>query len=264
MNKIVWQVISHMPKSTPGTLDNTMDALNMALSKVKYQYKKQGKSYDESKIKILNYGCGKGEENIWLLTNSKCQLTMIDNDEVLINDLDQKITKYNLSDRCEIILDDNDFTSCNELPFSKNSFDIIWTEGAVRFKDFDIIIKMFKKYLKPGGVIVISDYILKDLNMPLELKRYFEQFYPEINTIDNNIAIAENNGLKVNATFIVPDEAWWKYYLAPLREITRELNIEYQMDPDKRKIIEELTLDMTMRDKYKGYYDYAFYILQKK
>lgn len=260
MNKLFWQVLEHMPKTSPGLPNNTIDALNMALAKVKYQYKKQGKSYNESKIKILNYGCGKGEENIWLLSNFKGELSCIDSDEACVNYLDERIEKLGLSDRCNIILNDN---GMEDLPFSKNHFDIIWQEGSMNDSDFDTRIKMFKKFLKPGGVIVISDYIVTDLSMPLELIRYFENFYPAITTIDNNIDVIEENGLKVNATFIVPDEAWWKYYLAPMREITRDLSIKYQMDMDKRKLIDEITLDMTMRDKYKKYYAYAFYVIQK-
>lgn len=262
MKKIIEQINKAKLKDSPGLKENTVNALNIALSKIKYQYRKNELSYDEAKIKVLNVGSGKGLENLWILENSNVELSALDAHEPYLLELESIIKKNGFSKRLKTYLDD-----VSSMPFKKNSFDIIWCEGSIYNLGFERGIKEFKKYLKPKGVIVVADYILKEdgkaKKIPLELKRYFEGFHPSIESHENNIIAAENAGYKLSATFNVSEEAWWKNYLSIIREECKNIEFNNQTNIEIKKDLKEIMIDLDMHEKYKDYYDYAFYILQK-
>lgn len=259
MNRLLWQIEENLPKSAPGVKENTIDAINLCLTKLKYQYKKAGKGYDESKLKVLSIGSGKGQENIWMLQEFKFNLMCLDAHEPYLDLLYKECEKEGLEDRIELYCED-----MNDLPFKKGNFDIIICEGSINLVGFKNGVSYFKKFLKPGGMLVVSDYNLSVTSFPKELSRYFETFAPDINLLDERIKWCESEGLKVHATIKVPDEGWWKNYLSPMRAKSNELLEEYSMDQDKIKTIKEILLDLNMREKYKEYYEFNFIIMQKK
>lgn len=44
-----------------------------------------------------------------------------------------------------------------ELPFSANTFDIIWSEGAIFIIGFEQGLREWKPFLKLGGYLVLSE-----------------------------------------------------------------------------------------------------------
>lgn len=202
MNRLLWQIEECLPKTAPGVKENTIDSINLCLTKLKYQYKKAGKSFDESKLKVLNIGSGKGLENIWMLEEFKFNLVCLDAHEPYLDELYKLCEINGLEDRIELYCED-----MNDLPFKKGSFDIIICEGSINLLGFRNGVSYFKKFLKPGGMIVVSDYNLTKTDLPKELKRYFETFAPDISLLDEKTKWCESEGLKVHATLKVPDEA---------------------------------------------------------
>lgn len=259
MNRLLWQIEESLPKTAPGVKENTIDAINLCLAKLKYQYKKNSKSYDEAKLRVLNIGSGKGLETIWMLQEFKFAVAALDAHEPYLDALYSLCEKEGFEDRIELYCED-----MNDLPFKKGFFDIIICEGSINLVGFKNGVSYFKKFLKPGGMLVVSDYNLTKTDMPKELTRYFETFAPDINLLEDRVKWCESEGLKVHATLKVPDEAWWKNYLSPMRAKSNELLQEYEMDQDKLKLINELLLDLNMREKYKEYYEFNFIIMQKK
>ncbi|GAM56739.1 probable transcription regulator [Vibrio ishigakensis] len=44
-----------------------------------------------------------------------------------------------------------------DLPFEEDSFDVLWSEGAVYNIGFETGIRDWRKYLKSGGTLVVSE-----------------------------------------------------------------------------------------------------------
>jgi SAM-dependent methyltransferase len=66
--------------------------------------------------------------------------------------LEQRSEKTGLKDKISLLE-----KSMDELPFEKESLDLIWSEGAIYNIGFENGIKNWKKFLKPGGYLVVSE-----------------------------------------------------------------------------------------------------------
>ena len=78
------------------------------------------------KTKILDIGCGTGGQTLILANNTAAQITAVDMLPQFLETLMKKAKENNLLDRItakEMLMDN--------LTFDKNSFDVIWSEGAI-------------------------------------------------------------------------------------------------------------------------------------
>lgn len=246
MNKLLWKLQMNIERQSPGGDRFTLNAL----SKLKLKKNQE--------VKILNIGCGKGFETICLAKNINGQVYAVDAHEPYLEELVKSVEKAKLDDKVNIFLDD-----MNELPFSKNFFDVIWIEGSIHIVGFEEGINKFKKFLKPDGFMVISDYIWNKKGAPLELINYFNDFYPTMNTLEYNNLIAELNNYKVVDSYTLEENAWWENYFKPLRVQIQKLTLEHLFDANARKLFESRLKEINLREKYREYYGFAFYILKK-
>lgn len=101
--------------------------------------KRQGPGSEEATVKALNFidgitkdtmiadlGCGTGCQTIYLANNTPAQITALDIAPESIEKLNNTIAQKNLGNRVKAITG-----SMHNLPFEKNSLDIIWSEGAI-------------------------------------------------------------------------------------------------------------------------------------
>lgn len=101
--------------------------------------KRQGPGSEEATVKALNFidgitkdtmiadlGCGTGCQTIYLANNTPAQITALDIGPESIEKLNNTIAQKNLGNRVKAITG-----SMDNLPFEKNSLDIIWSEGAI-------------------------------------------------------------------------------------------------------------------------------------
>jgi len=61
--------------------------------------------------------------------------------------------------------------SIDALPFASGELDLIWSEGAIYNIGFENGIAQWRRYLKPGGVLVVSEIIWTTGTRPLKIQR---------------------------------------------------------------------------------------------
>jgi SAM-dependent methyltransferase len=65
------------------------------------------------------------------------------------------------------------------LPFEKEQFDLIWSEGAIFIMGFEKGLRAWKSLIRKGGFIVVSDAVRFEADPPVELMLYWEKMgYP--------------------------------------------------------------------------------------
>ncbi len=104
------------------------------------------------KTKILDIGCGTGGQTITLAKNTAAQITAVDMLPQFLETLMKKAKENNLLDRItakEMLMDN--------LTFDKNSFDVIWSEGAIYNIGFEKGLSLWRNYLKDNGYIAVSE-----------------------------------------------------------------------------------------------------------
>ena len=163
------------------------------------------------KPRILNIGCGSGVPTLELARLSQGEVMGIDIDQPALDKFTRKIKKAGLTDRVQAV-------NCSifDMDFADESFDIIWSEGSIYAIGFERGLREWKRFLKPGGFIVVHDE-------QGNVREKLEQIY--------------NCGYELLGYFILSKEIWWTEYFAPLEKLIAESRTRYTDDP---KILEEL------------------------
>ena len=118
--------------------------------------------------KILDIGCGSGGQTITLAKNTKAHITAVDMMQQFLETLIKKAKENNLIDRItakEMLMDN--------LTFDENSFDVIWSEGAVYNIGFEKGLTLWRKYLKDNGYIAVSEISWLTDTRPEEIEQYW-------------------------------------------------------------------------------------------
>lgn len=106
------------------------------------------------------------------------------------------------------------------LPFAYGVFDLIWSEGSAYIMGFNNALLSWKKYLRAGGYLVISEIAWLS-NTPSESARNFWlKNYPAMLNVAQNKVLIKKAGYDIISNFEMSKEAW-ELYLVPLK---KELN----------------------------------------
>jgi hypothetical protein len=150
-----------------------------------------------------------------------------------------------------------------DLPFDKEEFDIIWSEGAIYIMGFDAGIKKWKYFLKTGGYIVVSEITWITNSRPNEIEEHWNNEYPEIDTASNKIKILEINGFSPVGYFILPEDSWIENYYKPLEERFDDFLKKHDNSEIAKNIVDIEREEIRKYKKYKDYLSYGFYIAKK-
>ena len=148
------------------------------------------------------------------------------------------------------------------LPFEKEQFDLIWSEGAIFIIGFEEGLNAWKPLVKKGGHIVVSDAAWFEPEPPQELVQWWEKegYIPK--TEDHLREQVKNAGLRLIATYRLPEAGWWDYYYVPMLARITELRKTHGADPLLAAILDSFKNEAEMYRKYKRYYGYTFFIMQ--
>lgn len=243
---MLFKMFEELPRLGPGDRESTLKAL----SKVK--------DLPDNPI-ILDIACGKGDQTIDLAENTNGRIIATDVYDPYLNCLASKLKDKGLQNRVEI-----KNMSMMDLDFDDESFDLIWSEGAIDIMGFKNGLKEWKPILKKNGYIVISSITLfKDKKIiPDEVKAFLESEVHQYFTRDDNIQIIQDLGYKDIDSFKLPTESWWDYY-NPFLEKKDELLKKFENNQEGLDIVNDFYEEVMIYKKYSEFYGYVFYIMQK-
>lgn len=210
------------------------------------------------KLKITDIGCGSGGQTTTLAQNLNGQITAVDLFPDFLNELNEKSRKLGLTDKI-ITLE----KSMDDLPFSKNEFDLIWSEGAIYNIGFENGIKKWKDYLKVGGYLAVSEITWITQSRPKEIEEFWQQEYPEIDIASNKIKLLENSGYTLVGYFYLSQDSWIKNYYKPMETRFDTFLKLYNNSEQARKVVNDYKAEIDLYQKFKDYYSYGFYIARK-
>jgi ubiquinone/menaquinone biosynthesis C-methylase UbiE len=230
----------------PGSQATTLSAINFMNIK------------NNKNLKIADIGCGTGAQTITLAKNLSGQIIAVDLLPAFLEKLNYKSKREGLDEK--IITRE---MSMEALDFRNEEFDIIWSEGAIYNIGFEVGIKQWKKYLRPGGYLALTEITWLTNSRPSEIEEHWNNEYPEINTASNKIRQLEENGYTPVGYFSLPEECWFDNYYNPIEERFEEfLNKHNNCDIAKR-IVEAEKEEIRKYKEYKSYLSYGFYIAKR-
>lgn len=210
------------------------------------------------KSRIADIGCGSGGQTMVLAQHAPGSITGIDLFPVFIDLFNRNAGKLNLQDRVKGIVG-----SMDSLPFQEEDLDLMWSEGAIYNIGFERGLHEWRKFLKPGAYIAVSEASWFTEERPAEIDGFWKAEYPEIDTIPNKVAQMQKAGYIPVATFILPEHCWTEHFYVPQVEVQRVFLEKNAGNEAAGKFIANQRHEAQLYYKYKEYYGYVFYIGKK-
>jgi len=242
---MIYEYFSNTERQGPGSPEITLKALSFIDGLTE-------------KSKVADVGCGTGGQTMVLAQNIPCEIIGVDVWRDFINQFNQNAQNKNLQDRVKGIVGD-----MTNLPFQEEEFDLIWSEGAIYNIGFERGLNEWRKFLKQGGYIAVSENTWFTEERPSEIQEFWDMAYPEIDTISNKVAQMQKAGYLPVATFVVPESCWTDYYYAQVPQMEEAFLKKYNGNKSAEELIRSERYEVELYRKYKAHYGYVFYIGKK-
>jgi len=249
-SQIFYEVHSNLPRVGPGDNEST-DRAFKSLKNL------------PAKPRILDIGCGPGMQTIELAKISGGQIEALDIHQPFLDQLNSSAKREGLGDRIRTIKG-NMF----HLEYEKESFDLIWCEGAIFIIGFRKGLTEWRPLLANNGYLVISELSWLKKHLPEELQSYMKEMYAGIESegvksIEENIETAKKSGFHVLNSFVLPKKDWWNNYYSLIEAKLPLLKAKHNDEKEALQCFADEEKEIEMYRKYSDYYGYAFYVLQK-
>jgi len=210
-------------------------------------------------LKVADIGCGTGASTIQLARLLNAKITAIDFLPEFIEVLRGNAEKEGLSKKINPLV-----CSMENLPFDDEEYDVIWSEGAIYNIGFEKGINDWRRFLKPGGLLVISEITWITSDRPLEIQKHWQAEYPEINTASSKINTLEKSGYSPVAYFVLPEHCWLENYYRPMQSSFAEFLDRHSYSEKAQAIVEAERKEISLYEKFKKHYSYGVYIAMKR
>ncbi|BEH00265.1 class I SAM-dependent methyltransferase [Bacteroides sedimenti] len=209
-------------------------------------------------LKIADIGCGTGAQTLVLAENTKGTITAIDFLPEMLDGLNARMKLHGFQDRVASLL-----VSMDNLPFNENELDLIWAEGSIFGIGFNRGITEWKKYLKTGGLIAVTEMSWLTINRSFEIEQYLTSCYSEVDLVSSKIRQMESAGYLPVANFVLPETCWTINYYKLVQGRFNSFLKEQRYSEEAKQFVGMMKEEIDYYEKYKAYYGYVFYIGKK-
>lgn len=242
---LICEYFSAIERQGPGSPEVTLKALNFIDNLT-------GES------RIADLGCGTGGQTMVLAQNAPGNFTGIDLFPAFIDLFNNNALKMGLHEKVNGVVG-----SMDSLPFQPEELDLIWSEGAIYNIGFERGLKEWRKFLKTGGYMAVTEVSWFTDERPSEIEKFWTDAYPEIDTIPNKIAQLQKGGYIPVATFILPENCWTDHFYAPQVAAQEAFLKKHAGNKTAEELVASERHEAQLYQKYKAFYGYVFYIGKK-
>jgi ubiquinone/menaquinone biosynthesis C-methylase UbiE len=230
----------------PGSKRETLKALEFTgLSKSK-------------NLKIADIGCGTGAPTIHLAQHTQAEIIGVDLFPEFLSKLEKKASELGLQNRVSTLK-----ASMDNLPFEAGQFDIIWSEGAIYNMGFKAGVRDWRRFIKPGGYLCVSEVTWITDQRPKEIEEFWQQEYPEIDKASYKIRFLEENGFTLAGYFYLTEDSWVKNYYDPMNARFESFLDRQNYSEVVKNVVEEYKKEIQLYNDYGEYFNYGFYVARK-
>jgi len=207
---------------------------------------------------ILDVGCGRGGPTLQLARLSGGQVTGIDIDGLSLETLAKKIREAGLSDRVQAVR-----CSMLAMGFPDESFDVVWAEGSIFVVGFERGLKAWRRFIKPGGFLVVHEMVWLRPDPPQEIHAYWKARYAGITTVPGNLERVASCGYSLVGYLTLAEDAWWTAYYEPLEARIHDLRQKYAGDAEAQGVLDRAQAEADLFKKHQKWYGSAYFVMQR-
>ncbi|GAB4141644.1 MAG: class I SAM-dependent methyltransferase [Sphingomonadales bacterium] len=209
-------------------------------------------------LKIADIGCGTGAAALVLAQELDAHVIAVDFVPSFLRQLEARAGRAGLGDRIETLA-----AAMEALAFEDNVFDAIWSEGAIYNMGFEAGIKAWRRFLKPGGILAVSELTWLTQQRPPELALHWQREYPEVATASAKMALLESHGYMPIGYFPLSQKCWLDNYYRPLQASFDAFLTRQGQAEAARAIIAAERTEIALYEQYAAYFGYGYYIARK-
>ena len=208
--------------------------------------------------RILDIGCGAGVQTLELARRSPATIVATDVHVPFLDILRRRAREEGLADRITIEVAD-----MARLPYADQSFDVLWSEGSSFIVGFAQALVLWRRLLKPGGHLVVSELTWTTSDPPAELREFcVPDPNDDASLAGRRRAIAEA-GYALVDEFALPREGWWQTYYVPLLDRLDAFERRHADHPDALVVAERSRHEVDLFLRYGDLYGYTFFVLRR-
>lgn len=209
--------------------------------------------------RIADIGCGTGRQTFTLARSTDAQITAVDILPEFVAQLNEHARQEGIADRVAAVE-----ASMEALPFAPESFDLLWSEGAITHIGFERGMREWNRFLRPGGHIAVSEFTWLTPERPAAVDQYAADNGIAPGTIEENILHMDRAGYLPQAHFVLPANCWKTEYYKPMDGVIETFLDDRGRNPAATLFVERLREEAALYDRYNDYYGYVFYIGRKR
>ncbi len=209
-------------------------------------------------LAIADIGCGTGASTCVLARDLDAHVTAVDFLPDFLHRLDDAARRQNLAHRIETLA-----ASMDALPFQDEVLDAIWSEGAIYNMGFANGIKAWRRFLKPGGILAVSELTWTTRERPAELEAHWMAEYPEVDTAAAKISLLEQSGYLPIGYFALPKQCWLENYYRPLQTRFEAFLARNGNSAAATSIVAAEKNEISLYERYADFVSYGYYVARK-
>jgi ubiquinone/menaquinone biosynthesis C-methylase UbiE len=209
-------------------------------------------------LTIADIGCGTGASTLVLAADLDARIIAIDPVSDFLDVLRMRAARAGVVERVTTVN-----ASMDSLPFEADSLDAIWSEGAIYNMGFENGVRRWRPFLKPGGILAVSELTWLTANRPAELEAHWSAHYPEVGTASSKLAVLERNGYVPLGYFVLPENCWIENYYRPLQQRFPAFLAQCGSSEAAAAVVAEEEVEIALYERYRAFVSYGFYVARK-
>ena len=205
--------------------------------------------------RIADLGCGTGGQTLLLAEALPGAIVGLDLFPAMVEKLNARAQALGLGDRVHGVAGD-----MADLPFERQSFDLIWSEGAIDNIGFAAGLRHWRDFLRPGGYVAVSCPCWLTRERPEAAARFWAEAGSPLDAVETNVGILCASGYQFVAAFALPEACWTEGYYIPRERAIQTMLQKYPESAEMRAYAAMNREEAALYRQYGRHYGYVFFI----
>lgn len=209
-------------------------------------------------LRVADIGCGTGASTLVLAAELDAEIVAVDLFAGFLGRLEATAEQRGLGERITTLE-----ASMDDLPFADGSLDAIWSEGAIYIIGFERGAREWRRFLRPGGVLAVSELTWLTHERPAELESHWMAEYPEVGTASAKLAVLEASGYAPIGYFPLAERCWLERYYRPLQARFDDFLARHDHAEAARALVEAEQAEISLYERYSSFVSYGYYVARR-
>ncbi len=209
-------------------------------------------------LALADIGCGTGASTLVLARQLRAHITAVDLLPEFLERLTTRATEAGVAEAITPLC-----ASMDDLPLEDASLDGIWSEGAIYHIGFQAGVTQWRRFLKPGGLLAVSELSWTTHERPAELQQHWEAEYPEVGTASAKMRVLEEAGYTPIGYLMLPEACWKDHYYTPMQARLQAFLSRNGHSAAAQAIVDAEESEVALYERFKAFYSYGFYLARK-